>query len=319
MGSHEYSFREQLFIVAGRLSRALPAFRGKVRAFLLLYRLLGLQGRSVLVDVTLSQPVEYRMQLDLHSWLQRLAFLTGSYEPDTVLFLERLASMSNPAGYLLDVGANIGTISIPFAVRASKKAAGTSDNRVLAIAFEAVSDNVAALRGNIRQNNLDGAVLVFPFGLGEINKTVRIQVEGDLSAGAGTGTANILADNSKWDCVTQSVEIKRLDELDLPANCGLVKIDTDGYDLKVLEGAVAFLRRSRPVIFGEFSAHCMNWHGQSLTDVAQLCESIEYQVWMRLSGSYKFTDKLDDGNFVQDLLLVPRETSALYGWCLEST
>lgn len=285
--------------------------------FLLLYRLLGLRDRSVLVDVTLSRPVEYQMQLDLHSWLQRLAFLTGSYEPDTVLFLERLASASKPTGYLLDVGANIGTISIPFAVRAAKKEATISDGRVLAIAFEAVPDNIAVLRRNIHQNKLDGAVLVFPFGLGEVNKSVRIQVEGDLSAGAGTGTANILADDSKWDCVTQSIEIKRLDELDLPTNCGVVKIDTDGYDLKVLEGAVAFLRRSRPVIFGEFAAHCMNWHGQSLKDVAQLCDSIEYQVWMRLAGSYTFTDRLDHGHFVQDLLLVPREQSASYAWCLE--
>lgn len=285
--------------------------------FLWLYRLLGLSDRSILVDVTLSRPVNYQMQLDLHSWLQRLAFLTGSYEPDTVLFLERLASTSNPTGYLLDVGANIGTISIPFAMRAAKQGAAISDGRVLAIAFEAVSDNVAALRRNIRQNALDSVVLVFPFGLGEVSKTVRIQVEGDLSAGAGTGTANILADNSNWGCVTQSIEIKRLDELDLPTNCAVVKIDTDGYDLKVLEGAVAFLRHSRPVVFGEFAAHCMNWHGQSLEDVVQFCASIDYQVWMRLVDSYNFTEKLDHGGFVQDLLLVPRELSASYAWCLE--
>jgi len=295
----------------------LPAFRGKVRIFLLLYRLLGLSGRSIVVEVTLSRPVKYQMHLDLRSWLQRLAFLTGSYEPLTVLFLERLRATVKPTGYLLDVGANIGTISIPFALRSANESTLSSDGRVLVMAVEAVSDNVDALRKNINLNKLCSVVPIFPFGLGDISKTVRIQVEGDLSAGAGTGTANIMADDSNWECVTQSIEIKRLDELDLPTNCAVMKIDVDGYDLKVLQGGVDFLRRARPVVFGEFAAHCMNWHGQSLDDVVRFCSSIEYLVCMRLADSYKFTEKLDHDRFVQDLLLVPRELAAAFAWCLD--
>jgi hypothetical protein len=75
----------------------LPALRGRTRVFLLLYRLLGLERRHVVVRPRLRQPVSFQAQLDLHSSLQRVAFLTGGYEADTVQFLLRLPQAGTPA------------------------------------------------------------------------------------------------------------------------------------------------------------------------------------------------------------------------------
>jgi FkbM family methyltransferase len=274
-------FAERVFLGVGRLSAALPRFRGKARAALALYRVLGLTGRHVRVRARMRRPVRFDVELDLHAWLQRLAFVTGGYEAETVELLLALHGKSD--GYLLDVGANVGFIAIPFALR----------SKAQVVAVEAVPDNVAVLRRNVAANGLQSAITIVPLALGTAPGRVQIQVEGDLNPGDGTGTANILPDGSTFDCVRQEIEVTTLDLLDLPPRCAVMKLDTDGYDLKVLQGGVEFLKRERPLVFGEFSAHCLAWHGQTVDDVVAFARAQRYDV-------YGF-----DG--AEDLLLVPVE------------
>jgi FkbM family methyltransferase len=299
---------ERVFLASGRFAATLPHVRGKTRVLLALYKLLRLSGKHLVVDARLRRPVRFNAQLDLHAWLQRVAFLTGGYEEDTVEFLLELHTRDGRDGYLLDVGANIGLIAIPFAK-------GVPARKPSVIAVEAVPDNVAVLRRNLAINHLQEAVPVIPFGLGATGGSVQIQVEGDLRSGEGTGTANILPDGSTYDCVRQEIVIRTVDELadsgELPEGCSVIKIDTDGYDLKVLEGATRFLGRNRPIIFGEFSAHCLGWHGQSIADVVAFATASGYAVWQRELPSWRFRVYTADNaaGFVQDLLLVPDESA----------
>lgn len=305
-GSPSRTFAERVFLATGRVFAWVPPIRGKTRILLLLYRLLGLKGRHVIVEAYLRRPVRFVARLDLHAWLQRVAFLTGGYEADTVEFLLDLHGRGGGSGYLLDVGANVGLIAIPFAKR--------SASRVVAV--EAVPDNVAVLQQNIRLNQLGDRMTVIPFALGAASGSQQIQVEGNLLGGEGTGTANILPAGSTYDCVRQEIVVKTLDELadagDIPDGCAVIKIDTDGYDLKVLQGGQRFLARNRPVIFGEFSAHCLRWHDQSIADVAAFAQTHGFEVWQRIIPSWQFRPYEPAQVFDQDLLLVPSElTNAL--------
>lgn len=310
-------FRERTFVAIGKYCRNLPAFRGRTRLFLLLYNVLGLQRRHVKVQTTLNDPITFTAKLDLHSWLQRIAFLTGGYEGDTVRFLRRLHEGRGYQGYLLDVGANIGLISVPFSLASVTNGCDTETHRLAAIAIEAVPDNCQALRTNVDMNKLDHHVLIYQTALGETSKTIEIQVEGDLEPGQGTGTANILPTGSTYQCTRQTLELQKLDNLALPPGCSVMKIDTDGYDLKVLQGGTEFIRSNRPVIFGEFSAHCMAWHGQTLVDVKAFSAANGYCVWQKLPDVWKFTTTFSHQTFVQDLLLVPEELIQQYLWCVE--
>lgn len=276
-----------------------------------------MKGHRLLVDANLTRPVPYAARLDLQSWLQRIAYLTGGYESRTVEFLHRLWRTQG-SGYLLDIGANVGLISIPFVL----KARASSTEFPLVVAVEAVPDNAHALRANIAMNALGNSVQVIEMALGDQQKAVRIQVEGDLARGGGLGTANILADESTWACVTQSLELHTLDELlgsgALGPNCSVMKIDVDGYDLKVLQGGTEFLRKFRPVIFGEFAAPCLRWHDQSIRDVIRFADSLEYAVLFKeASDVLKFGETEPSGGFVQDLLLVPLEKRVEFSWCCE--
>lgn len=320
------SLPARVFESVGRMAVRLPRFRGRTRACLLLFEWLGLKGKHTFVESVMTAPVRYRARLDLHSWLQRIAFLTGEYEAETVRLLLRLHESVGGRGYLLDVGANIGMISLPAALLLAQ---GRSATSACVISVEAVPDNVVALRRNVLLNDAQELICVIEKALGDRAGVVDIQVEGDLARGEGTGTANILPagstldPNGTYQCVRIPVEVATLDSLrssgEIPASCRVIKIDTDGYDLKVLQGGAQFIAECRPAIFGEFSAHCLAWHGQTIDDVVAYAAALDYLVWQRVPNSkrVKFSPEPDRGTFAQDLLLVPREHATNLAWCCE--
>ncbi|KAA0249619.1 MAG: hypothetical protein EDX89_23705 [Acidobacteria bacterium] len=176
------------------------------------------------------------------------------------------------------------------------------------------------LRGNIARNCVETECLAIESAVGDEEGPVEIQVEGDLREGQGSGTANIVADDSDYACERIPLQLTTLDALAassaLPTGCSVVKIDTDGYDLKVLQGGRGFVGTERPVVFGEFLAHCMRWHHQGLAEVVSQRDSLGYAVWQRLPGGWSFTRGVDERIYEQDLLLVPREKEGRFEWCL---
>ena len=310
--------RAEFFVAISRISARLPAFRGRTRIFLFLFDVLGLDGAHVEVRTRLRGKVPFEAWLDLHSWLQRIAYLTGGYEADTTEFLLRLGASVRREGYLLDIGANVGLLAIPYAMAIERSSSDV--RKPVVIAVEAVAANVDALRRNVALNAADNFIEVLDTALGDVEKDVEMQIEGDLHAGEGTGTANILPDHSTYECVRVPLHLSTLDRLMdsqlLPAGCSIVKTDTDGYDLKIMHGGRRFLANSRPVIFGEFSAHCLKWHEQSIGDIRQFAHELDYLVWKRIGSSWAFSPDFDDATFVQDLLLVPSESADVFSWCL---
>ncbi len=302
-----------LYTTASSYLHFLPNFRGKRRAGFALYRALGLQRHHIVIETTLRHPVSYRMRLDLHSMLEHTAYLYSGYEHETVMFLARCYKGS---GYFLDIGANIGLITIPF-VKISSIETGT---KPVALCVEAIRSNCNALRHNVRINNLDSDIDILCCGLGDHHRDVEIQVEGNLKEGEGTGTANILADQSVHPCERIPLQITTINRLiasgSIPRNCELVKIDVDGYDLKVLQGGTVFFEGSRPIVFGEFSRRCLGWHDQTPEDVAEFVRAYGYDTWVRDQNSWNFVPIRRVPRVNADLLLIPEECVADLNWCL---
>jgi FkbM family methyltransferase len=101
------------------------------------------------------------------------------------------------------------------------------------------------------------------------------------SFGANRGTASLEAVPSDGPSIcVERTEVARLDEiLGMPENVGIAKIDVEGHELAVLEGATALLasRRIRDIVFEE--------HGHYPTPVQSLLQSCGYTVY-RLSRSF---------------------------------
>ena len=140
-----------------------------------------------------------------------------------------------PNGVLYDVGANIGTVSVPIA-RQHPKA------RVFA--FEAQEAIHRLLQRNVELNGLRN-VETFAWALGERDGTIDFPAP---ALGSPTNFAAIGRDAEI--AATVNVPIHRLDSLDLPPP-DLMKIDVEGYDLEVVQGGLGLIRQHRPVVFYE--------------------------------------------------------------------
>jgi len=297
-----------------RIAGPTPRFRGRDRSLLALLRWAGATAHGTLVRASLRRPVAYEAELDLGSWLQRLAFVAGGYEWDLPPFLLRLQSSHPSGGAVTDVGANIGLISIPVALLLRRE--GRARARVFAL--EPVADNCAALRRNVGLNRLEDQVRVLQVGAGDVEVSTHVHIEDRLCAGQGTGTASILPSGSSAGPDGVPVTVRTIDSLRsegvIAEVCAVVKLDTDGYDLKALEGAVSMLRTDRPFVFGEFDAQMLGWHDQSVRDVLALASDLGYEVRARRGSGFRFASVQAESHR-QDLLLVPRELIPRVAWC----
>ncbi len=209
------------FLQIGKMIRTLPKVRGKVRLGQLCFNLANRKPSEPFVVEAPLFPEGLRFQLNLDCAHERMAYLMGQYEEETISLLASLWS----GGAFLDVGANVGLISVPFTSRIAK---ATKTTNKFVYAIEALSTNYRALCTNIELNNLDHLIVPINMGLGAEDKEVQIHVEGDNFQ--RTGTANILPDT--FAGVRTAIDIRSIDTLIrkglLPEDITLMKIDTDG-------------------------------------------------------------------------------------------
>jgi len=147
----------------------------------------------------------------------------GQRDPDVMLFLRRWV---RPGFIVCDVGANIGTYTVPLA-----RLVGPA-GRV--VSFEPNRSTCACLRQNVRQNTLAN-VTVLRAAVGEhaghANLVVTETNFGEVHLApanrpAGTGGARVVV-------TTLDAELARLG---LP-RVDFIKIDVEGYELAALRGA----------------------------------------------------------------------------------
>lgn len=192
------------------------------------------------------------MEVPTNSAQSWMAAFTGSYDDAE---LDLILSYVRPGSFVLDVGASLGFYTIPLA-----KAVTDLGGRLVAI--EPVQGNCQVLRRNVDLNGVEAVVSVLPVALGDKEEQVLLHVET-----GGTGNATIVSgldpaevahhDRQGGTGTTEHVEVRRLDNLELPVydssrSCSLVKMDVEGFEMEMLEGATQFIATHRPVIFGEF-------------------------------------------------------------------
>lgn len=157
---------------------------------------------------------------------------SGEFAPAEIDFLREHLS---PDGALCDVGANIGTVSIPLA----KQLPGLS-----VYAFEPQLPIYRLLMRNVALNGLM-SVEAFPWALGEMDGQTEFPtppLEAAINFGA-IGRGSTEGDRTP-------VVIRRLDSLNLP-RLDAIKVDVEGFDLEVIRGAEGTIRRDRPLLFCE--------------------------------------------------------------------
>jgi FkbM family methyltransferase len=158
-------------------------------------------------------------------------------------------------GLALDVGAHIGTWTVPLSAWFWQ-----------VIAFEPVSTNRACLEANV--DGLDN-VTVLPVAVGGYN---------------GTGTMNRPGDNSGTYCLLHGTDVL-VATLDVVVHSPVdfIKIDVEGLEGAVLTGGERILRESRPAVFFEDNGLGERHYGPDWVNPKTILRRNGYGLKMRLA------------------------------------
>jgi FkbM family methyltransferase len=215
------------------LFRSLPFFKGRNRLAGLLFRNKLQRSKDILVEGKYG--CRYLLP-NLIENVSREIFISGIYEKETS---ELLAERSPRNGVFLDLGANIGAISVPL----YKK---RKDLRIVGV--EAAPWLFPYLQRNFGQNGLGSATLVNRALFNKDNQDIDFFAP-DVKFGKGSLSPTYTDKATKVRTITLDTLIG---QLRLP-RVDTIKIDVEGHEYHVFQGAEKLLGRSdAPDILFEF-------------------------------------------------------------------
>jgi FkbM family methyltransferase len=160
-----------------------------------------------------------RMMLDIGDRMQSFSLLTRQWAPDLIAFA---AAHLPRDGTFIDVGANVGLISLSLARQRPD---------VTVIAFEPHPVNANLWTQNHARNRVPNAHLE-PVGLGDCPGPATMRLSSDLGSGYLTETGDIPVTLTTLDAYATDRRLSRID---------VVKIDVEGSEPRVLDGALGLL------------------------------------------------------------------------------
>ncbi|MDR2212502.1 MAG: FkbM family methyltransferase [Pseudomonadales bacterium] len=206
--------------------------------------------------------------------LSNQLFHSGAWEKN-LLSLGLLLVQRLEAPLVLDIGANLGAFTVPMAERI-QRAGGQ------VIAFEPQRIVYYQLCGNIFLNRLEN-VHAINKAVGDQDAVIQIP-KPDYARLRNIGAFSIEEKYRKLNgtqaamsSTTESVPIITLDSFEVFKPPALIKLDVEGYELNVLQGATNFLRRNDypPILFEAWSE---SWFAEEKTRLLDFTRSLGYEI-----------------------------------------
>ena len=218
----------------------------------------------------LTGPLKGRL-LPKRPALDQMSMLFGRYEPAVISEILRLAGTTKVA---YDVGANLGYVTLALA--------HGMKNGGKVFAFEPVPGNVEFLKEVASLNRLEERVAIFPLALGNAQGQQQFIMWGSSAMHLLESAIN---GQDAARCPSMMVEGSTLDsvvfERKLPPP-DLIKIDVEGAEALVLEGASRLLSAHAPIIILEI-------HGPaSARKTWAILGNLNYR-WLKLTGNNRST------------------------------
>ncbi len=236
-----------------------------------------LTGRGA---VTTARRGGARWTLDLREGIDFAIWLRGYFEPSTVSAYRRLLA---PGATVLDIGANIGAHTLHLA-----RAVGPA-GRV--VAFEPTESALQRLAANVRLNpDLEARIGIHQLMLlasddeplpDQVVSSWPLLPRHELHAIVpGRPQATTGAEACSLDRALADLGVDDVD---------LVKLDVDGYECDVLDGAQATLARHRPLILSELAPFVLEEVGRDVRELVERFDDHGYELW-DLKGERRVDD-----------------------------
>jgi FkbM family methyltransferase len=201
--------------------------------------------------------------LDLNQLIDFGTFI-GGWEGATIDFLNKSLTHGD---VVIEVGANVGAHTLLIA-----KLVG---NKGYVYAFEPTEFALNKLRKNISLNpeieNITIRTELVTNGEGNLPK---LDVRSSWSVDGQNLPEITTIRNPKAVSIDNFASEVALDRLTL------MKIDVDGYDYKVLQGAKFTISRFLPIIFCELCEYSLNEQGDSIKDIFEMLSSMGYEAYL---------------------------------------
>ncbi len=203
--------------------------------------------------------------------------LSGRYDPCATRVIERYV---NPGDCAIDIGANVGALTLLMARRVSCGGSGVCvGDGGCVLAFEPGPPIHARLERNIQLNpSIRDCVRLFPVGLSDMRGVLHWRED---TGNRGNGS---LMNESGVD-----VEVDTLDHVLSESGVravSFIKIDVEGMELDVLRGAVETLKRARPVVYFETLSPFRNRRGyDAFAAIQKLFADLDYGLYDMTSSS----------------------------------
>lgn len=242
-----------------------PLFRGK-----------NLPGRAapLLSALNLARPIRVEVEpgisllLDPVDFVDRAILTSGAWEDS---LWEWIGSHLEPGATLVDVGAHIGTHSL----RAAKKVGATGS----VVAIEPNPLTAARLRDNIAASNLRN-IRVYETACAESPGRLRLFLGGRVNTGVASLSIKNATASGGTGTDSFEVEVLPLDEIIsrlAPTRVDVIKVDTEGAEVRVLRGARETLRKYRPVLVLEVTESLLKNMGSSVAELETLLHESGYK------------------------------------------
>jgi FkbM family methyltransferase len=209
-------------------------------------------GRTV---VKMIDGITYELCLD--EVIDSSIYYEGCFEKDTT---EAINKVCKEGFYVLDIGANVGCHTLRFA-----KIVGPKGK---VIAFEPMPWARNKLKRNLELNNFSN-VEVEKIGLSNTISIKKASFRNSWSLSSKKNTNNIDVE-IQFTTVDLYIKQKSITKIDL------IKLDIDGYEFKVLQGALKSLKLMKPIIIIELGVYTLKNVGDNIDDLVQFVSSLGY-------------------------------------------
>ena len=165
--------------------------------------------------------------------------VTGEYEPLETKILKYFAANG---GLVVDIGANVGYYAVELGKILGEK------GRL--IALEPIPESFEQLEVNVQLNSIQDKVSCYQIAISNLHGSLTLY-KPEISGSSACSARNLhpTESSSKLEVPVTTLDTL-LKSLNIQ-NCELIKVDVEGAELMVIQGALDSVKRFKPVIFAE--------------------------------------------------------------------
>lgn len=221
-----------------------------------------------------------------------------------------LESLLHPGDWALDVGANVGSLTLAFANSVRDWSNPRQSGRIFS--FEPQLYPFNCLVANIAINSITHIAHPMRCAVGSEVGEIDCPILDPRQANNFGGVS--LVDKDIYTAPLEKVPVLTIDSLQYP-KCNLIKADVEGMEPDVLRGAYQTISKFRPIIWTE----CLAFRVGAKADLLKVFEDHDYKAWavntlvysprnLRKCTLNPYLDANHQPMLDQNVLAIPKET-----------